>query len=150
MMDNLPELRDIHLPEGVSAFPPAYGWGVILVILIGIYVAYELWRMWQRKSKKLYALRLLHNIQGVSTVVEAREMSEILRRICVFKFPQAASLFGNKWIDFLNLHCKEKIKGTAAQLLIDAPYIHPKTKNFTNTDAEKLRNFCKIWIGENL
>ena len=30
MEQNLPELRDIHLPEGVSAFPPAYGWWVIL------------------------------------------------------------------------------------------------------------------------
>lgn len=28
-MDNLPELRDIHVPDGVSAFPPAYGWWVV-------------------------------------------------------------------------------------------------------------------------
>ena len=34
MNDNLPELRDIHLPEGISAFPPAYGWYVITIAII--------------------------------------------------------------------------------------------------------------------
>ena len=37
MLDNnLPELRDIHLPDGVSAFPPAYGWWVILATIIAL------------------------------------------------------------------------------------------------------------------
>lgn len=148
-MDNLPELRDIHLPEGVSAFPPAYGWWVILATVLGIVIIYELWRYWRKKSKKLYALRLLNNIAG-GTIISAREMSEILRRICVFKYPEAASLFGAKWIDFLNRHSKKQITGRAANLLIDAPYIHPQTQSYSAEDAEALRQFSKEWIEENL
>ena len=40
MQDNLPELRDIHLPESIPAFPPAYGWWVILagIIFLRFYI----------------------------------------------------------------------------------------------------------------
>ena len=38
LQDNLPELRDIHLPDGVSAFPLAYGWWVIGLSIIGAIV----------------------------------------------------------------------------------------------------------------
>lgn len=62
MPDNLPELRDIHLPDGVSAFPPAYGWWVILALIIGFLLLYYLVRLARIKSKKLYALHLLENI----------------------------------------------------------------------------------------
>lgn len=101
-MDNLPELRDIHLPEGVSAFPPAYGWWVILLGVLLLFGLYELWKLWRQKSKKRYALQLLGNAKASNVVDEAREMSEILRRICIFKYPEAAALFGRPWIDFLN------------------------------------------------
>ena len=149
-MDNLPELRDIHLPEGVSAFPPAYGWWIILLGFLLMFGLYRLWKLWRQKSKKLYALRLLDSIKAANIVEEAREMSEILRRICIFKYPEAAALFGRPWIDFLNSHSREKLEGKAAELLIDAPYIHPATKTFVQTDADKLREYCQSWIGENL
>ena len=42
MPDNLPELRDIHLPDGVSAFPPAYGWWVVLLAILSIVAAVKL------------------------------------------------------------------------------------------------------------
>ena len=51
MEQNLPELRDIHLPEGVSAFPPAYGWWVILGGILLLLLLTELFL-----SKKRYAL----------------------------------------------------------------------------------------------
>ena len=78
-------------------------------------------------------------------------MSEILRRICVYKYPSAASLSGREWIDFLNAHGKTKMSKKAAELLLNAPYM-PETgeKDFSVTDALELKEFCKNWIGENL
>lgn len=150
MEDNLPELRDIHLPEGVSAWPPAYGWWVILALIVGLLLAVELVLIMRRKSKKLYALRLLNEIHCNNSVRSAVEMSEILRRICVYKYEEAATLMGREWLDFLNNHCSLKLGGKAAELLIDAPYVKPNVKGFHSADVSVIRNFCRQWIGENL
>lgn len=150
MEDNLPELRDIHLPEGVSMFPPAYGWGVILASIIAIFIVIELALLIRRKSKKLYAMRLIKQVNNQNIVDSALQMSEILRRICVYKYKSAASLFGKEWIEFLNQHTKLKLEGKAVNLLIDAPYIAKNTKTYNAEDAVVLQNFCKNWIGENL
>ena len=58
MEENLPELRDIHLPDGVSIWPPAYGWFVILLSIAAVFLLYELYRLWRRKSKKLYVFKI--------------------------------------------------------------------------------------------
>ena len=149
MDSNLPDLRDIHLPsEAVSIWPLAYGWWVILLVIVSILLLFWLVMFLRRKSKKLYALKILsslHNNNRNSII----KMSEILRRICVYKYPQATSLFGQQWIDFLNIHCSQKISGAVADLLISAPYM--KTTSVINAqDITKLRDFCASWIGENL
>lgn len=150
MENNLPELRDIHLPSGISVWPPAYGWLVIAAAVILAVILYEIWKMWRRKSKKLYALRLLEKANSREVVASARQMSEILRRICIYKYPDAASIFGRKWIDFLNRHSKKKLTEQAALLLSDSPYISIQSNQFSSEDLEELRNFCREWIGENL
>lgn len=150
MPDNLPELRDIHLPDGVSAFPPAYGWWVILVIIIGGILLYHFIKVIRIKSKKLYALRLLNNINCNNSLRAAAGMSEILRRICVYKYPQAAVLSGQQWIDFLNLHTRNKLSSQSAQLLLNAPYMPEGKGGFEIADVVSLRIFCQKWIGENL
>ena len=56
----------------------------------------------------------------------AVKMSQILRRICVYKYKSAAALFGIDWIEFLNRHSKVKISGKAARLLLDALYMNAR------------------------
>lgn len=149
MDSNLPDLRDIHLPsEAVSVWPLAYGWWVILLTIISILLLVWLTMFLRRKSKKIYALKILSSLRA-NNRDSIIKMSEILRRICVYKYPQATSLFGQQWIDFLNLHCSHKISGSVADLLISAPYM--KATSFINTkDITKLRDFCSSWVGENL
>lgn len=150
MPDNLPELRDIHLPDGVSAWPLAYGWWVVLLLLIGAVVLYRLFRLWLHKSKKLYALRLLKSINEPNVITASAAISEILRRICVYKYPQAAVLQGQDWITFLNAHSKFPINGKEADLLVNAPYMPLETSLFDQSNLQKLKDFCARWIGENL
>lgn len=151
MLDNnLPELRDIHLPDGVSAFPPAYGWWVILATIIALILLVYMVKIIRRKSKKLYALHLLQNIYSSNTIASAVEMSNLLRRICIFKYKEAITLSGDEWINFLNSKTKKPLVGKSAELLLNAPYISQNSKVFAQSDVITLRQFCKNWIGENL
>ena len=102
-----------------------------------------------QRSKKRYALKLLAAARRPD-LGSAVRMSEILRRICVYKYKTAAALFGMEWIEFLNRHAKEKISGKTARLLLDAPYISADSKAYDDQDVADLYRFCQNWIGENL
>lgn len=147
-MDNLPLLRDIHLPAEQWRFPLGFGWLWLIAAAVAAYALYRLWRAARLKSRKYYALRL---IDGCSqdTVCAARGISEVLRRICLLKYRSAASLYNREWIAFLNSHAKQKISGEAAGLLVGAPYM-PENAVFPPHAYEELRHFAKQWIGENL
>ena len=149
-MDNLPEIRDIHIPEGVSLFPIAYGWWVILLGLIGAIILIKLIALAIRTSKRIYALKQLKNINTDKPVVAAIKFSELLRRICHFKFKEASALYGDDWIKFLNNHTSHKIADDCAKLLIYAPFMNIDDKSYSPQTAEELKAFCKYWIGANL
>ena len=49
---NGPELRDIHLPEAVSWWPPAPGWWLLLALLA--LAAVSAWLAWRRRRSTRY------------------------------------------------------------------------------------------------
>ena len=150
MPDNLPGLRDIHIPQGLSDFPMGYGWWVIALICILSWVLFKFIRFTIIKSKKRYAINLLKNITLDNVQKSASAMSEILRRICVYKYPQALVLSGNEWVEFLNKNAKSKLKEQASKLLVDAPYMPSNSKCYDVETLQDLKSFCLKWIGENL
>ena len=78
MENNLPELRDIHLPaEGVSLWPLAYGWWLLALLVILLAVFAVMYKIWKLKSKKHYALNMLASLDLKSSGA-AVELSEIL------------------------------------------------------------------------
>ena len=148
--DNLPQLRDIHLPDGISLWPVAYGWWIMLSALIALILMIYGWKYIRRKSKKLYALRQLKKMEKNPDIDVAVATSELLRRVCIYKYPQAVGIIGKEWIDFLHSHSKAKLDKNCMQLLLDAPYMPKATTEFRAGEIQKLLEFCKHWIGENL
>ena len=149
-MNNIPEIRDIHLPHGVSIYPLAYGWWVILfagiLSIVGIWFVF--WAI--KTSKKFYALKTLSKIQTSSVIISAIEMSELLRRICNVKYKEASSLYGKEWSEFLVNKTNFKISEKALNLLIFAPFMDKNSREYSIEDAQELKDFCKNWIGANL
>lgn len=147
-MDNLPLLKDIHLPDDVWLFPLGYGLWFVIILPILLYFIHKIAHNIRQKSKKYYALFLLSMAKdnNFNTVVK---ISEILRRICLYKYHEAINLFGQDWIDFLNSKSKKNIKGKTADLLVYAPYL-PENKQYSQADYNKLRDYVRHWIGENL
>lgn len=150
-MDSLVGLRDIHLPEhGVSAFPPAYGWWVLPALMVAIYLFYKAAKKIWRASAKLYARRILLSLKDDEELAAAVKMSEILRRACVRKYPEAVALSGDEWLNFLNEKSTHKLQEKAAELLKDAPFIAPTSKFYEPKDMRDLWQFCYDWVGDNL
>lgn len=122
LQEALAQLRDIHLPEAVSAWPPAPGWWLLGgVLLAGSGAAIYLLRR-HRRSRRTAALRLLDGLaadhaagrlppQGLAAAV-----AELLRRVAVSRFGAAAvaRLHGQAWIDFLNRGDKDRDRAAPA------------------------------------
>src|SRR5574344_1461434 len=123
MDNNLPELSDIHLPDSVSAFPPAYGWWVLLLAFAGAYLLYKIGKYLYQTSKKRYALKLLKKISQSNAIEASSAVSEILRRICNYKYKEARGIYGKEWVAFLNRHSSKPLNQKSADLLIYAPYM---------------------------
>ena len=150
MNDNLPELRDVHLPEGVSAWPPAYGWYVIIAGIVIAYIICKLYLFLRLKSKKNYALKLLSELNENEIIKSAAEISELLRRICIYRYPEAVAFDGKKWPEFLQMHCKNKLSEQGIDLLLNAPYANPQKNKYSPKILQELTFFARTWIGENL
>ena len=149
-MDNLPELKDIHIPDGVSAFPPAYGWWILLFAIILLPIIIRFARLAHKKSRRYFASNYIKKIDENHAVAGAIKISELLKRICVYKYPEAVNMFGKRWIEFLNAHAKNDISGQTAELLSNAPYIDKNSDKYDRQNLIELKNFALKWIGENL
>jgi hypothetical protein len=149
-MNNIPEIRDIQYPDGVSVFPLAYGWWVIIIGVILLFFAIIFINNIIKKSRKHYALKKIDVLNTSNVVESAIEMSNILRRICLLKYKEASTLFGDDWIKFLVQKSTTSIDEEVKNLLLYAPFINKNTTKFSEKDAQKLKLFCKNWIGANL
>lgn len=146
----LEQLRDIHLPEAVSWWPPAPSWWLLLLLLIA--AAFILrWRYKQRQRKRFSkeALQELHAIEQAfnanqNTQQLAQNISALLRRVCITLHPrrEAAAITGNAWLILLDQQLpttefSEKFR-TA---LLTAPY-----QAQPQIDVPALLSLCKRWI----
>lgn len=111
MADDLPTLRDIHVPPPPSAWPPAPGWWVLGAgMLAALIVCAWIWRQRRRRTRR--QRRLLAELDAllpatadaaaVSGYLAA--LSGFLRRLGRAVRADAANLQGDDWIRFLDRH----------------------------------------------
>lgn len=147
-MNDLPELRDIHLPEPIGLFPLGYGFVCLMIIVACLIVIGPYLRHVYLKSKKKYAFDLLEKITDADMLSVCR-ISELLRRVCKIRYKKAISLYGSDWAIFLNTHAKKKLSDAQMDILINAPYA-PETYQVLRDDFISIKNFAKQWVEINL
>lgn len=147
-------LRDIHLPDAVSWWPPAPGWWALLVLCFLMVFSVWLFRLIKyRRSVRVAAIQSLQDISATFLREKdahqlVKSLSILLRRICLSYFPRSevAGLTGEKWLAFLD-HCldwgnvSERFSQGAGRTLITAPYQPQST-----LQGEQLLNLCQHWI----
>lgn len=147
------ELRDIHLPEPISWWPPAPGWWLLLGLVVLVIVAVFLLRLYRKKQalkKQVMAEfeAICTNYQTEkNTLALVRALSILLRRACISFYPrsEAAGLTGAAWLEFLDYTGPEKKFSTEPGcLLATAPYLAETTT--LDIDAEQLMQLCAHWL----
>jgi hypothetical protein len=123
----LQDLHDIHLPAPVSWWPPAPGWWLLAALLALIVIGLLVWRQLRRRNNwRRYALGELATLRQHSSPASAvRELSVLLRRVAISRFPreEVAALSGDAWLGFLDRPLgKDAAFQTHGQLLVTAPY----------------------------
>jgi len=144
---DLSQLRDIHLPGPVSWWPPAPGWWALAaLLLLALGAGLWWWRRRQRLRWRRSALGQLARLRGVNDAVLVRELSVLLRRVAVSRYPQSevAALSGAPWLAFLD----RALGGTdtpfqtgAGRVLATGPYAAR-----VQVDETALLALCERWI----
>ena len=145
-------LRDIHLPDPVSLWPPAPGWWilVLLIIVIGSLIVFFIRRRRNLRTSAVYLARQelerIKNefVSNQDKSILVKELSELIRRlsISIFKRDVAASLTGQNWLEFLDQYVENKLFSSGiGRILIEAPY-----QDTPNYDSAELLHLISSWI----
>jgi len=152
---NLDQLRDIHMPESISWWPPAPGWWMLLGIMLLAVAGFWLLRRFRQRNawrrEALAQLTVLHNqlrSEECQPQQVVSELSVLLRRVAVSLFPreESASLSGEEWLAFLERQCRQgtSFQTETGRLLIVAPYAHAIT--ISSEEMSCLLELCRNWI----
>ncbi len=149
MPQSLP-LRDIHLPEAISWWPPAVGWWLLLLLVPLIF--FMLWRLYRKITKKTAVksakklLAVIKQDQQTDDAKKLQQLSALLRRVAISIAPrqQCAGLTGDAWLRYLD----RSIKGTPfsqgiGRCLADAHY---RKKTSGEIDIQALIGLCEQWL----
>ncbi len=143
-------LKDIHLPETISWWPPAIGWWLMAVLLpLLIYLIYQLVKRITRKTAINTAKKLLLQIKQnkqLDNKQKLNELSILVRRVAISTSvrEECAGLTGQAWLEYLD----RSVKGMPftqgiGRLLGDAPY---RQNMPTEQEIGELTALCETWL----
>ena len=142
-------LKDLHLPEAISWFPPAIDWWLVLIIVpLFIALLYRLYRRLTRHTAIKTGKTLLVTLKNsrLDNNQKLTELSALLRRVAISIAPreQIAGLTGQDWLAFLD----SSLKGTpfttgAGRCLADAPYRRTAP---SDSDVSQLISLTEDWL----
>ncbi|NIW23640.1 MAG: DUF4381 family protein [Gammaproteobacteria bacterium] len=144
-------LRDIHLPEAIAWWPPAFGWWIVaaLVVLIGVVLSVRAWQQRRHRAARRALKTIVRSLEGGAEPADCvSDASIVLRRFAMTmnrKSADVAGLAGEAWLDYLAGHTKDpEFAAGAARLLLDAPY--RPAGNVTLEQAQTICRVCADWI----
>ncbi|MDD5229199.1 MAG: DUF4381 domain-containing protein [Methylococcales bacterium] len=151
-------IRDIHLPETISWFPPAIGWWIIAIFVpIFTYFLIALIQRLLQKTAIKEAKKLLKQLQtndSLTPLEKVCELSILLRRVAVSYHPEVSGLTGRAWLDYLDGSLKSPLfeggqggfapfKNGIGHCLVDAPY---QKELPADTDLIALFKLAQTWL----
>lgn len=152
--DPLAQLQDIHVPAEIGIWPPAWGWWVLLIVIIAC-VSALVFIIKRKKSRNAYRALAITELNTIHTKYGAEQNSEylqalsiILRRTALSGFGTQfnASLKGSDWLEWLDEQCpktKQQFSQGVGVALLTGPY--QKSPEF---DRNELHKLSLLWVNE--
>ncbi len=146
----LQELRDVHLPDPISLWPPAPGWWITFgLVMMGVMVFLWILRNRRRKQSCRLAMNELSAIkQHYNTHRDdqwlVQRLSAMIRRYAMATFPRSevAGLVGISWLKFLDRSGRtNQFTEGVGHLLRSGPYQQQAT-----VSAAELVTLVEHWI----
>ena len=150
-MDPLSNLADIHLPDPVSAWPPAYGWWLVALLLACCLIAVVIWlrHRHQRSAYRREALAQLNTLKEKAAsqhnpTLIAAELSALLKQVAITLSGRksTASLTGEEWLKFLDDKGRTSDFTQGQGRVLGADIYKPNVQ----IDLEKLFKLSQQWI----
>lgn len=149
----MPELpfRDIHLPPSISWWPLAFGWWVMISIVIAILVViFILVRNYLKSSLKKDAAKELNSIEQMYLQTQdstrcVSALSILLRRVILSQKQQvsAAGITGHAWLQLLDQYSGTcEFSQGPGKILLVGPYQPTVEKD----DVDQLIQLCRKWV----
>ncbi|HMN76760.1 MAG TPA: DUF4381 domain-containing protein [Burkholderiaceae bacterium] len=148
-------LRDIHLPDAPSLWPPAPGWwllagGLIALLAWGIPALLRRRRIRQQRERLLAMLAALQSeLAGEPSPQRLAQLGELLRRLALLRYPRSevASLSGGAWLRFLDETGGEGgFSDGAGRVLAEGPYRRRLPPDF---DPVAVATVIRGWVEKN-
>lgn len=149
---DLSQLKDIHLPDTITAWPIAFGWWTVLVLTVllvaaAIYFWLHLKAKNANKKAALHLLNLKYEQFKANADAQAflQHSNQILKRYCLKQYPAAVGLSGLAWTDFLIRHSEKTFfNETLAHAMSEGLY----QKN-CQYNVDELYQACSSWLKNN-
>jgi len=154
-------IQDIQLPAAASGWPPAIGWWLLALLIIGSVIgAAVLLKRYQKKwGYRKAALALLKTEykqwqhqsaeDTALTVKTLQNMLAILKRTAITAYPDAnlSGMYGVQWIQALNQQTSAPcFTETLENIVIEQQYKTESTIDHSTIDISLIYSNCQQWI----
>lgn len=144
------ELRDIHLPDAVSWWPPAIGWWVLFLVVILLLLAlFFLVKKLKQVSVRKTALNDFKIIkvqydEHQDKIILSQQLSQLLRQILLSSYTRndVASVTGEQWLAMLQ---QSHPKGVMELDWLETMTLSSYQKQ-ADYDADSLLGHIECWI----
>jgi hypothetical protein len=144
-------LRDIHLPNEIAWWPLAFGWWMLVGLLLALLVVAGIryWRGRRHRSARQSLNALMAELSaGAEPAGCAQRASIVLRRFAMTvaaDAPNVAGLTGGRWADYLAERGGERhFTASDGANLLELPYAAPQ--RVSAEQAMALCRACLAWV----
>lgn len=147
---NTESLRDIHLPDAISWWPPAIGWWILLALIIAAFIFIP--KLYRRITymplnkvaditfQELVSKHKETNDDSIFVIKTSQFLRQTAMSYCGRE--DIAQLTGEKWIQALNdVTEQEHFTDDVKQCLLNGPY-----QKDIRIDSEKLIRTVQNWL----